>query len=76
MADPIIKITVDDNELDSALEKAERLKKLLKEARTLAYELCHKSINVSIDSKQINMPEFLSECKKGVKGHGPDHKKC
>lgn len=48
-----IKLKVDDSELDNALEKAERLEKLLKESKALAYDLCHKPVKVTINAREI-----------------------
>lgn len=54
MADPIIKIKVDDSEVKKTIKKVKRLRKLLKETNKLTYELYHKPVKVSIDAREVS----------------------
>ena len=75
-----IKVEVDSSELDSALEKAERLEKLLKKSKRLICELHHKPVKVTISAKELaeETAKMIEHDKltRGVKYHRPDYKEC
>lgn len=45
----VVKVCIDQTDLNEVLQKCERLSELLKEARSLAGELASLAVNVSVD---------------------------